>query len=145
MPSTTSDEELVPAEVRAVIELFATQLAKVAFPDVDAASLRREVDDLRAEAAAVGRARIALAAALAACETRRAGLAHSAARAVAYARIYSEAHPDRQPLAAALAALAKPVPTEDRVTPKRRGRPPRRTGGLFDPAPPSRPPHEEPA
>ncbi|MCX5742374.1 MAG: hypothetical protein NT062_07745, partial [Proteobacteria bacterium] len=59
-------DDPVPPEIRAVIELFTSQLAKVPFPDVDAASLRREADELRAEAATVARAREALAAALAA-------------------------------------------------------------------------------
>ncbi len=132
-PSTLSivpDEDPVPADVRAVIELFGTQLAKVAFPDVDAASLRREVEELRAEAKQVARAKEALEAALAACEKRRDLLAKSAARAVAYARIYSEAHPERQPLAVALAGLTNPP-----IAPapaKRRGRPPRRSADLFD-------------
>ena len=55
--SIVPDEDPVPADVRAVIELFGSQLAKIAFPDVDAASLRREVDELRAEAKQVARAR----------------------------------------------------------------------------------------
>ncbi|MCX5745549.1 MAG: hypothetical protein NT062_23990, partial [Proteobacteria bacterium] len=71
-----------------------------------------------------------LAAALAACDGRMATLVQSSARAVAYARIYSEAHADRRPLADALAALPvhaaaplhEPVPP-----PKRRGRPPGRS------------------
>ena len=142
--SIVPDEDPVPAEVRAVIDLFATQLAKVAFPDLDAASLRREVEELRADAKQVARARDVLEAAQAACDKRRAGLAATAARAVAYARIYSEAHPERQPLAAALAGLENPpLPT---VAPKRRGRPPRRSADLFDAA--ALPPalaHAEPA
>jgi uncharacterized protein YukE len=137
-PSTLSivpDEDPVPTDVRGVIELFANQLAKVAFPDVDAASLRREVDELRAEAKQVARAKEALEAALATCEKRREQLSRSAARAVAYARIYSEAHPERQPLAIALAGLTNPPAPI--VAPKRRGRPPRHGSGttradLFD-------------
>lgn len=128
--SIVPDEDPVPADVRAVIELFANQLAKVAFPDVDAASLRREVEELRAEAKSVARAREALEVALAGLEKRRAALAASATRAVAYARIYSDAHPERQPLAAALAGLANPPLPE--ITVKRRGRPPRRSADLFD-------------
>ncbi|MDQ3368043.1 MAG: hypothetical protein M3680_21670, partial [Myxococcota bacterium] len=61
-----ADEDPVPADVRCVIELFTSQLAKVPFPDVDAASLRRQADELRADAKAVVRAREVLAAALAA-------------------------------------------------------------------------------
>ena len=128
--SIVPDEDPVPADVRAVIELFGNQLAKIAFPDVDAASLRREVEELRAEAKQVARAREALEAALAACDRRRAQLIASAGRAVAYARIYSEAHPERQPLAIALAGLTNPpMPA---IPAKRRGRPPRRSADLFD-------------
>lgn len=124
------DEDPVPPEVRAVIELFASQLAKVSFPDVDVVSLRREVEELRAEATSVSRAREALEAAVASLERRRTALRASAARAIAYAKIYSEAHPDRAPLASALAGLTHPPATT--APAKRRGRPPRRSADLFD-------------
>ncbi len=138
--SLVPDEDPVPADVRSVIELFASQLAKVSFPDVDAASLRREVDELRAEAKLVTRARDALEAAVASLEQRRITLKASAARAIAYAKIYSEAHPDRAPLAEALAGLANP--TAPIAPAKRRGRPPRRSADLFDATVPM--PHADP-
>jgi hypothetical protein len=132
-------EDPVPAQVSGVIELFATQLAKVAFPEIDAATLRRQADELRAEAKAVARAREALDAALASFATRRVALGETAARAIAYARIYSQAHPDRAALATAIAALSetKPVAVASAsasatATGKRRGRPPRRGAELFD-------------
>jgi hypothetical protein len=131
-------DDPVPAEVHAVIELFANQLAKVSFPDIDAGALRRQADELRTEAKAVARAREALDAALAVLEARRAALGETARRAVAYAQIYSEAHPDRHALAAALAALAElsgPRPAAAAgvtASGKRRGRPPRRSAELFD-------------
>jgi hypothetical protein len=124
------DEDPVPLEVRAVIELFASQLATVSFPDVDVVSLRREVEELRTEATLVTRARAALEAAAASLEQRRGALRSSAARAIAYAKIYSEAHPDRVPLASALAGLTHPPATT--APAKRRGRPPRRSADLFD-------------
>ncbi len=135
----------VPADVRAVIELFSTQLAKVAFPDVDAASLRREADELRAEATNVARARAALDAAEAARARREVALAATAARAMAYARIYCDAHPERQPLASAIANLTTAPAIAPAPIGKRRGRPPRRSAELFDAATlPSGPPHEPP-
>lgn len=134
-PSPSSDDP-VPVEVHAVIELYANQLAKVAFPEIDASSLRRQADELRTEAKAVARAREALDAALAAFAARQATLTDTAARAVAYARIYSEAHPDRHALAAAIAALSEPRPVAPAATGKRRGRPPKRSAELFD-APPA--------
>jgi hypothetical protein len=137
-------DDPVPGGVHAVIELFASQLAKVAFPEIDAGSLRRQADELRTEAKAVARAREQLEAALASFTVRRTALTDTAARAVAYARIYSEAHPDRPQLAAAIAALSEPVPAPDPgpgssglpTGGKRRGRPPKRSAELFDAADP---------
>ena len=130
IPSTSLENDPVPADVRALIELFATHLAKVAFPDVDAAALRRDADQLRAQAKTVARAREALAAAIAGADACLTALTDAAARATAYARIYSEAHPDRAPIAAALASLSRPV--SEPVKPgKRRGRPPHHTPELF--------------
>jgi len=142
LSSSPAVEDPVPPAIHAVIELFATQLAKVAFPEVDAGSLRRQADDVRNEAKVVARAREALDAALAGLATRMATLDATAARAVAYARIYSEAHPDRAALATALAALSDPAPpivTGVTATGKRRGRPPRRSAELFDAAAPAVP------
>lgn len=141
--TSASENDPVPAEVRAVIDLFTTHLAKVAFPDVDAASLRKHADELRAEAKTVARARDALATAIAATEARLATLSAAAARAIAYARIYGEAHPDRQPIIDALASLERPA-SHAPATPggKRRGRPPkqREDAELFDSALPSEAP-----
>jgi hypothetical protein len=140
-------EDPVPAEVHAVIELFASQLAKVAFPEIDAASLRRQAEELRTEAKAVTRAREALEAAQHSFASRMAALTDTAGRAVAYARIYSEAHPDRTALAAAIEALSEPRPPVVTLTAngKRRGRPPRRSAELFDAAAAPAPAPDEPA
>jgi hypothetical protein len=137
MRATGTFEDPVPSEVSGVIELFATQLSKVAFPEVDAATLRRAADELRAEARAVARAREALDAALAGFAARRVALGETAARAIAYARIYSQAHPDRTALATAIAALSETRPVAvaaaaGTATGKRRGRPPRRSAELFE-------------
>lgn len=131
-------DDPVPSEVSGVIELFATQLSKVAFPEIDAASLRRAADELRAEARTVARAREAFDAALASFAARRVALGETAARAIAYARIYSQAHPDRTALATAIAALSETKPVAvaaatGAATGKRRGRPPRRSAELFEP------------
>ena len=129
----SNDHDPVPAELRAVIELFSNELAKIAFPDVDAASLKRQAEELRTEAKAVVRAREALEVAAAALATHVAALTQTATRAIAYARIYAEAHPERTALATALAALEtswSPQPSE--VAPgKRRGRPRRQSADLF--------------
>ncbi|MBS1123386.1 MAG: hypothetical protein H6Q90_5614 [Deltaproteobacteria bacterium] len=139
-------EDPVPPEVRAVIELFGNQLAKISFPDVDAGSLRRQADELRAEAKAVAHARAALDAAVATFATRMEMLTETAARAVAYARIYGDGHPDRQALVTAIAALSEPRPAMVTSAPagKRRGRPPRQSAELFD-ATASAPAYQDPA
>jgi hypothetical protein len=136
-PAGDPADDPIPAAVHAVIDLFTTQLAKISFPDIDAAALRRQADELRAAAAAVTRARAALDAALASCAERAGALGDTARRAVAYAQIYSTAHPERRDLAAAIAALSAPVAVTSPAAPiKRRGRPPRRSAELFDAAAP---------
>jgi len=142
MVAPAAAEDPVPPDVAGVIELYATQLAKVAFPEIDAASLRRQADEVRVEARSVAKAREALDAALASFAARRVALGETAARAVAYARIYSQAHPDRAALATAIAALSETKPVAVAAasaaasgagaTGKRRGRPPRRSAELFD-------------
>ncbi|HSN24873.1 MAG TPA: hypothetical protein VLT45_01275 [Kofleriaceae bacterium] len=122
-------EDVVRAEHRAVIALFETQLAKVAFPDVDAALLRRHADELRAAACAVENARAALEAAQHKLAERDVTLQHTVTRGLAYARIYAEAHPE---IEAAIAALSVPAPAPPpAVAAKRRGRPPRASAELF--------------
>ncbi len=138
--SASAVDDPVPSEVHAVIDLFASQLAKVAFPEIDAASLRRQAEELRTEAKAVARAREALEVAQQGFASRLSALTDTAGRAVAYARIYSEAHPDRTALATAIAALSEPrTPPPPTLTAngKRRGRPPRRSAELFDAAAPA--------
>jgi hypothetical protein len=136
-PSSSSEIDPVPVDVRAIIDLFVTHLAKVAFPDVDAASLRKQADELRTEAKTVARTRDVLAAAIAATEARLATLTESAARAIAYARIYGEAQPDRRPILDALATLEPPAAQAPSTSTKRRGRPPKQRDNaeLFDSTP----------
>ncbi|HEY4058304.1 MAG TPA: hypothetical protein VGM39_16945 [Kofleriaceae bacterium] len=133
-PSTQPlESDPVPADVRAVIDLFTAHLAKVAFPDLDAAALRRHADDLRAEEKNVQRARDVLANAIATSDARLATLSAAAQRAVAYAQIYADGHVDRQPLSDALAALTRAPSAEVAPPAKRRGRPPKqRAAELFD-------------
>ncbi len=137
LPPSAPEPDPVPEDVRGVIALFEGPLAKVAFPDVDAVALRRHADELRAETASVARASAALDAARASCEAKLSALRDTARRAIAYARIYGEAHPDRVALVAALAALSEASAPASAPAPsaKRRGRPPKQTAELFDPAP----------
>ena len=125
--------DAVPSELLAVIAMFDGALAKVPFPDVDAALLHRQADDLRAGAKEVERARTALDAALAAVATRTDVLAETAARGLAYARIYADAHPARHALAEAVNALPSLImhPSSVAVGKPRRGRKPRAHGELL--------------
>ncbi len=138
-PIPTDLVDAVPPEARAVLELFTTELAKVGFPDVDAATLKRQADELRAEAKAVARAQQALDEMSATLAAHAAALAQTAARALAYARIYADAHPDRTGLVTALGALdaatVRPPATGAIHLPKRRGRPRRQSAELFAPPP----------
>lgn len=138
LSAASAVEDAVPASVQAVIELFASQLAKVSFPDIDASTLKRQADELRSEARAVARAREQLDALLASFAARTSALTDTASRAVAYARIYSEAHPERSALTTALAALSSPAAAAAApgltANGKRRGRPPKRSAELFDAA-----------
>jgi hypothetical protein len=86
---------------------------------------------VRAEAIAVARAREALEAAEQKLCERNATLGDTVARGLAYARIYADAHPDRQALASEIAALTAPTPTPAATPAKRRGRPPRQSAELF--------------
>src|SRR5512140_2950464 len=78
--ASSSSEDPVPAEVHAVIGLFAGQLANISFPDIDVGVLRRQAEELRAEAKTAARAREALDAALAAYVTRLAAVTETARR-----------------------------------------------------------------
>ncbi len=126
LPLRDPENDPLPAELRAIVELFNGELAKVSFPDVDAAVLQREVDEVTARAREVARARQALVGAESALSERTALLAQLAARGLAYARIYAEAHPARTDLARKLeVAVARPPETNPEPGPRRRGRPPK--------------------
>jgi len=122
-PAPTTDP--VPGELRAVLELFATDLRDVAFPGVDAAVLRRHADEVRGRARDVDRARAVLEAALAALDERTRALEAVAGRGLAYARIFAA---DQPALAERLASLGATPPAPAREAPAptapRRGRRP---------------------
>jgi hypothetical protein len=126
MPATIVNDpppaDAVPAELRAILDLFTSDLREIAFPGVDAAVLRQHADDVRARARDVDRARQVLDAARADLEERTRALAGIAERALAYARIYAA---DQPALAARLAQLESAPVAASPVMPDRprRGRP----------------------
>lgn len=124
-PGSGSGPGPVPVELDAVVRLFADTLGGVSFPEVDAARLHTLADEVRRCAGELDRARQTLAAAETSASAAVDALRIAATRGLAYARIYADAEPDRQPLAAAIDALtvSAPVPRIPAVTGKRRGRP----------------------
>jgi hypothetical protein len=121
-PPAADDANAIRADLRAILDLFTSELREIAFPGVDAAVLRTHADEVKARARDVERARQALDAARAALDERTQSLAALASRALAYARIYAA---DQPALAARLAALdstptAAPPPAPDKP---KRGRP----------------------
>jgi hypothetical protein len=99
---SSSDVDPISPPLRAILDLFATELRGVAFPGVDAALLGQHADEVRARAHDVERAQTALDAALSALQDRTAALAAIVARGLAYARIYAA---DDAALAARLVEL----------------------------------------
>jgi len=127
--------EAIPAPVRAILDLFATELGAVHFADVDAQSLARLAADVDGAAAAVDAAQAALDATRSALHERREALLQQAHRALAYARVYAESdaalseridaialpRPARRPRDGAAEAAAPE--SELAPVPRRRGRP----------------------
>jgi len=113
-------DDVIPADLRAVVDLFNRDLREVTFPGVDGAVLRRHADEVRARARDVDRARAALDAALAAFDERTGALAVVASRALAYARIYAA---DQPALEARIVEIDGPREAPAiAATPPRRGR-----------------------
>lgn len=137
MFETPENDSISPA-LRALLELFATDLADVKFPDVDTAVLGESAAHVREKAEAVARAQAALDAARQALNESQESLLQKGQRALAYAKVFAE---DDAELGAKLEAihLPRPVrkggqaqvepvgaaPGNDDNAPRRRGRPPK--------------------
>ncbi|RKH95565.1 hypothetical protein D7Y15_41930 [Corallococcus sp. AB030] len=137
MFETPENDSISPA-LRALLELFATDLADVKFPDVDTAVLGESAAHVREKAEAVARAQAALDAARHALNESQESLLQKGQRALAYAKVFAE---DDAELGAKLEAihLPRPVrkagqaqmepvgaaPGNDDNAPRRRGRPPK--------------------
>jgi ATP-dependent Clp protease ATP-binding subunit ClpA len=131
------ESEAIAPPLRALMELFATELAEVRFPDVDVKVLGEAAARVRERAEAVSRAAAALEAARQALHESQEALLHKGQRALAYARVYAE---EDGALSAKLEAIALPRPARkpgrpegaevlatvaEAAPPKRRGRPPK--------------------
>lgn len=94
---------IVPAPVRALIEVFDEHLADLNFPDLDRGSLHAHAEEVGQALAEVEAARARLESARAALEDAQSALLHHARKGLAYARIYAE---DDDALQGPLAAIA---------------------------------------
>jgi len=81
----------ISSPVRAVLELFGSELADVRFGDVDAQTLSRVAADVESAAEVVTAAQAALEGARATLNDRQETLLLQTQRALAYARVYAEA------------------------------------------------------
>lgn len=137
MFETPENDSISPA-LRALLELFATDLADVKFPDVDTAVLGESAAHVREKAEAVARAQAALDAARQELNESQESLLQKGQRALAYAKVFAE---DDGELGAKLEAIHLPRPVRkggqaqaepvgaatgnDDNAPRRRGRPPK--------------------
>ncbi|MEY4508880.1 MAG: hypothetical protein RLZZ450_1002 [Pseudomonadota bacterium] len=112
---------MLSSRSREILELYASALPEVAFPDLDLASLHACADQLREAQDVVDRLESELHDARELVASQSAALDARAERALAYARIYAEGKPELQ---AAVSAI-RPYGAHDGEAgaTKRRGRP----------------------
>ncbi|PTL84738.1 hypothetical protein [Vitiosangium sp. GDMCC 1.1324] len=138
MFDATENDPISPA-MRALLEVFSTELSEVKFPDVDAEVLEEAAGRVRAQAEAVAKAQAALEAARQALGESQEALLQKGQRALSYARVFAEEDAE---LSTKLEAISLPKPARkvvradgsvvaeapaqnDETAPRRRGRPPK--------------------
>ncbi|HEX5753019.1 MAG TPA: hypothetical protein VFZ09_42855 [Archangium sp.] len=138
MFDANENDPISPA-MRALLEVFSTELSEVKFPDVDAEVLEEAASRVRAQAEAVAKAQAALEAARQVLAEGQEALVQKGQRALAYARVFAEEDAE---LSTRLEAIPLPragrkvaradggvtaeAPAQsDESAPKRRGRPPK--------------------
>jgi len=107
---------------REVLDLYASALPEVRFPDLDLASLHTLADQLRDAQEEVDRLDAEARDARERVASCSAQLDARAERALAYARIYAEGKPELQELVSAVRAHSRQLETDSGAA-KRRGRP----------------------
>ena len=90
MKSPSPKLDLTPALARQVIDLYATELADVRFPDLDLADLLQVQTELHAAQIEVERVEADLLEARSAVEARMQALTAKAERALSYARVFAQ-------------------------------------------------------
>lgn len=112
-----------------LLELFATELQGVHFPEVDAASLTAHRDAVESAARAVEQAETELALASSQLAERKQALALHGKRALAYAKVYADERPGLRERLEVLGAIRGKSGSLSLdlagAEPKRRGRPPK--------------------
>ncbi|QRK11666.1 hypothetical protein JQX13_17305 [Archangium violaceum] len=137
MFDATENDPISPA-MRALLEVFSTELSEVKFPDVDAEVLEEAASRVRAQAEAVAKAQAALEAARQALGESQEALLQKGQRALSYARVFAE---EDEALSTKLEAISLPraarkgvrpeggvaaeAAQNEESAPRRRGRPPK--------------------
>ncbi len=128
-----TNDESIPDGMNRLLDVFATDLAKVRFGDLDAAMLDGAAGAVRAAARKLAEAQSAADAARASLEAARETLVHKGQRALAYARIFAEGSPELARRLEGISLVTGARPDEPRLitpglaeaSPRRRGRPPK--------------------
>jgi hypothetical protein len=126
-----SHDDPIPDELKRLLDLFTTDLAKLRFGDLDASVLDGAASAVRAAAREVAEAEALADGARASLQAAQDTLMNKSQRALAYARIFAEGLPELRERLAGLAldgpvrqGSPEPTPSPE-VAPRRRGRPPR--------------------
>src|SRR5262245_53694270 len=108
-------DDSTPPFTKTVLDLFASDLAEVRFPDVDRNSLTQAALDVQTQAAAAASAEEALRSALAALAAKQEALEQKAQRALSYAAVYAQGNPEltaKVDAARRAAGFTKPRPAQ---------------------------------
>jgi hypothetical protein len=139
MFDVTENDPISPA-LHSLLDLFASDLKQVKFPDMDASVLQEAAGRVRERAEALAKAQAAMEAARLALHESQEALLQRGQRALAYVRVFAEENAELSakldgislPRAARKSARADGAPVEsqqvaanDESAPKRRGRPPK--------------------
>ncbi|MDH5490490.1 MAG: hypothetical protein OEY14_00805 [Myxococcales bacterium] len=84
----------LPASLEGALELYRGPLREIRFPDLDRSRLEAQVEAIRREHELVEEARIGLERAERALEAELRGASELSERALAYARVYAQGHPE---------------------------------------------------
>jgi predicted nucleic acid-binding Zn-ribbon protein len=119
-PHAIDSSAVLSPFAREVLELYASELSDVRFPDLDLAALRALASEVLAEQEEVDRLESEARDARERVAERSATLHARAERALSYARIYAEGNPS---LSERVSAIRPQGPSQSALAQKKRGRP----------------------